>query len=422
MRVLMLGWEFPPYNMGGLGIACEGLAKSFVKQGMNVTFIMPKAPLNAKSNFCKLIVADHEEIEIEKSYDFKIHEVDSLLTAYTNETQYKTTIETLNHKNKQTIKQSKSEFSLNDQYGKNLYEEVWRYTLQVKEIVKKENFDIIHAHDWMTFQAGIEAKKESGKPLIIHIHNTALDRSGGNPNPREYDIEKNGFEKADRIIAISQFVKNTLTSKYHIPENKISIVHNGIDLEKYSNTNVKHSMNKTHKIVLFAGRVTLQKGPDYFVEAAHKVSQHVDNVKFILAGSGDMLNASIEKVAELGMSNKFIFTGRYTKEEGEKLMSMADVFVMPSVSEPFGLVPLEAMTQGTPTIISKQSGVSEVVTNTLKADFWDTKQLANQIVATLNYPALNEQLGEYGLNELKGLTWDPAAIKCKGIFNSFINK
>lgn len=417
----MLGWEFPPYNVGGLGIACEGLAKSFIKEGMDVTFIMPKAPLNAKSDFCKLIIADHEDVEIEENYPFEIKKVNAMLMPYMNSTEYSSTIETLAHKSKQTLKRSKSEFDLNEQYGKDLYHEVWRYSEQVKSIAKDENFDVIHAHDWMTFQAGAKAKEVSGKPFIIHIHNTAIDRSGGNPNPEEFKIEQEGFMKADKIIAISNFVKNKLINNYKIPESKIEVVHNGIDTEKYSKKEINHNIKKEHKLVLFAGRVTLQKGPDYFIEAAHKVSKHVDNAKFILAGNGDMLNASINKVAELGLSSKFIFPGRYTKEEGEKLMSMADVFVMPSVSEPFGLVPLEAMMQGTPTIISKQSGVSEVVTNTLKADFWDTSQLANQIVATLNYGALNEQLSEHGLGEASNMTWSPAAAKCKNIFNSLIN-
>ena len=414
----MLGWEFPPYNVGGLGIACEGLARSFVDQGIGVTFIMPKAPLGAKSDFCKLVVADHEDVEIDRQDLLKIKKVDSVLKPYMSENSYKDEIQTLNYKEK--ITRSKSEFDLSNQYGDNLFEEVYRYSFQTLELAKKEDFDLVHAHDWMTFQAGSLIKKVLNKPLVIHIHNTAFDRSGGNPNPEEYRIELEGFKIADKIIAISNFVKNNIISKYGISSDKIEVVHNGIDTSKYKSKQIESNLNK-HKVVLFAGRVTLQKGPDYFIKTAKKVSNFVDDVKFVLAGNGDMLNKSIEMVAELGLSDKFVFPGRYSKEEGEKLMSMADVFVMPSVSEPFGLVPLEAMIQGTPTIISKQSGVSEVVTNTLKADFWDIDALTNKIVATLKFGALKSQLEEYGAKEVQNLTWHPASNKCKRVFESVLN-
>lgn len=426
----MLGWEFPPYNSGGLGVACEGMARSFVKRGMDVTFVMPKAPKNAKSDFLNLLVADNLEYDVDvsqQSVPFEVKAVDSLITAYSNESSYRETYKqyesvTLSLKSK--IYQNDAadnSFDLNNQYGSDLYSEVWRYSQKVGAIAKETQFDVIHAHDWHTYQAGIEAKKVSGKPLIVHIHNTSFDRSGGNPNPQEYNIEYEGFHGSDKVIAISQFVKNTLITHYGVPSEKVEVVHNGIDVDAYTYQDYKSQIKEKDKVVLFAGRVTLQKGPDYFIKAAHKVVQKNKNVKFILAGNGDMLNKSVELAAELGLSNHFIFSGRYTKEEGVKLMNMADVFVMPSVSEPFGLVPLEAMIQKTPTIISKQSGVAEVLANTLRVDFWDVDALANKIHSVINYGALHEQLSEYGATEVKNLTWDPNAEKCHGIFSSLVN-
>lgn len=418
MKVFMLGWEFPPYNVGGLGIACEGLAKSFIKKGMDVTFVMPNAPKGAHSDFLNLIVASHKEFSEEEFSNLNIKKVDSLLTPYMSSESY--ALERQSFIDKKMLDANAGDFSLDCQYGQDLLSEVWRYSQKVALIAKNEKFDVIHAHDWMTFQAGIEAKKATGKPLVVHIHNTAYDRSGGNPSEYEYKLEWDGFQAADKVIAISNFVKNTLVTKYHIPSEKIEVVHNGIDVDKYTYTPVEASIKKNDKVVLFAGRVTLQKGPDYFIKAAHRISQKIKDVKFVLAGNGDMLNRSIEMVAELGLSDRFIFSGRYNKEEGVKLMSMADVFVMPSVSEPFGLVPLEAMLQKTPTIISKQSGVSEVLANTLKVDFWDIDQLSNKIVAVLKYNVLHEQLSEYGEGEAKNLTWDPAAAKCHSVFSSLI--
>lgn len=397
MNVLMLGWEFPPYNVGGLGVACHGLTKSLSNHGENIIFVMPKLPKKIQSHFLEIVNAAQEEV---------IHtiEIPALLSPYitTKEyAQYKSYIDTHTEENL---------------YSKNLFEEVQRYALQVESIAAKREIDVIHAHDWMTFPAGIAAKKKTNKPLITHIHNTAFDRSGGNPNPYEYQIEFEGFTQSDKILAVSNFVRQTIIQKYNIPPEKIEIVHNGIDLDNYKHTPERTKIDK--QIVLFAGRVTLQKGPDYFVQVAEKISQKRDDIQFILAGNGDMLPQVIDMVAERGLSKRFIFPGKYTKEEGERLMNMADVFVMPSVSEPFGLVPLEAMIQKTPAIISKQSGVSEVITHALRTDFWDVHQLANKILSVLQYSALHEQLSEYGHQEVQTKTWDPAAKKCKEIYRS----
>jgi len=421
----MLGWEFPPFNVGGLGVACHGLAKSLVKKGADLTIVLPKAPPEKMHPEFKIIGTSNYVRETnfeEYSKEFKIKKVESLLYPYMNERTYQENYKQIKRNLEKQYDSKNHEFNSDLPYGKNLIEEIHRYAFKVLNISKKSHFDIIHAHDWMTYPAGIKAKESSGKPLILHIHNTAYDRSGGNPNPIEYEIEKEGFQKCDKVIAISNFVKNTLISKYNIPSKHIEVIHNGIDTESYTHKPYKSKLSQKDKIVLFAGRVTLQKGPDYFLKTAQKISKHKENVKFVLAGDGDMQEKIINMSAEMGISDRFIFTGRYTKEEGEKLMSMADVFVMPSVAEPFGLVPLESMIQRTPTIISKQSGVSEVIENTLKADFWDIEGMANKIMAALEYPALYEQLQEYGEKEAKNMTWNPTANKCINLYKDHIEK
>jgi glycogen synthase len=408
MRVLMLGWEFPPFNVGGLGVACHGLAKGLTKKGAEITFVMPKAPLGTRGEFLELVITDHLA-EPTTLKEISIIPIKSLLHPYMTDQEYKLKYQHHIH--------AGQDFSLDAQYGENMLSEVFRFTQKCLDYAKKTNFDVIHAHDWMTYPAGVLIKEELNKPLFVHIHNTSFDRSGGHPNQSEYDIEKYGFEKADKIIAISNFIKETIIKHYGISSDKIEVVHNGIDTETYNLVPTTSKIQKKNKIVLFAGRITLQKGPDYFVKAAKKVLEKRKDVKFIIAGQGDMLPRIMNSVAELGISQNFIFTGRYSQHDGQKLMNMADVFVMPSVSEPFGLVPLEAMIQKTPTIISKQSGVSEVLQNTLKVDFWDIHQLAGKIIAVLDYQHLHEQLQEYGEHEVKNISWDKAAEKCLDIFS-----
>lgn len=426
-KVLMFGWEFPPYSVGGLGVACHGLTKSMVKMGMEITFVVPKAPKNAQSHFLNLLVADRVTVgknDVEEMEGISLQKIDSLLMPYMDSQKYSSLVEYLK-KRGGTVENfiysdSSKDFDSKNQYGLNLYEEVWRYANKAAIIAKKEVFDVIHVHDWMTFQAGIIAKEISGKPLVIHIHNTAFDRSGGNPGRREYEIEKEGFEKADKIIAISHHVRNRLVQQYGVHPDKIIVAHNGIDTEDYC---FKPSERHIHnKIVLYAGRVTLQKGPEYFIRAAAKICEIKDDVTFVLAGGGDMLPRMIELIAHLKVSDRFVVTDWYNKQEGEAVMNMADVFVMPSVSEPFGLVPLEAMLQKTPTIISKQSGVSEVLENTLKVDFWDIDELANKIMSVLEHDSLRNHLAEKGEAEAKSMTWDKAAFECKRVFEKLIYK
>jgi len=397
MNILMFGWEFPPFKTGGLGTACHGLTKGLSRNGAKVTFVMPIAPEGAQSNFVKILGADKFAKKI------KIHKINSLLTPYMTSESYETKYNSLNASGKQEV------------YGKNLYEEVQRFSATSGMIAKQEKHDLIHVHDWMTYQAGINAKKISGKPLIVHIHATEFDRTGGNPNNTISNIEYNGLKEADLVIANSNFTKQNVIQHYKIKPDKIKVVHWGIDETNYGEK-YKSPMTQKDKIVLFLGRVTIQKGPDYFIEVAKKVSDNYPNVKFIVAGEGDMLPRMIARSAELGISHKIVFTGFLQGQDVYKAFQTADLYVMPSVSEPFGLVALEALKNNTPILISKQSGVSEVINNALKTDFWDINEMTNKIVNVLKYDELREELRENGSKEVQKFNLDTPAKKCMAIY------
>jgi len=398
MKVLMFGWEFPPFNSGGLGTACFGLTKGLANQNIEVTFVLPRR-VDLNVDFLKIIYGDDEN-SIKKSYF-----VNSLLQAYSTSKEYE---ERLFNEKKDTI------------YGSNLFEEVERYGAIGEKIASSEEFDIIHAHDWLTYKAAISAKKVSGKYLVIHVHATEFDRGGGNNiNQYVYDIEKRGMEEADKIIAVSNFTKQKIINHYGISSDKISIVHNAVEFENYA-VEQMHELKKNKKIVLFLGRLTLQKGPDYFVSAAKKVLEFYPEVVFVVAGSGDMEHSIIKKVAEMGISDKFIFTGFLHGKDIKKAYHMADLYVMPSVSEPFGITPLEALTCGTPVLISNQSGVSEVLTHCLKTDFWDVDEMTNKIVSVLRYDELKNSLKNNGLQEVQKFDWNEPAIRCIDIYNKLL--
>ena len=360
MKVLMLGWELPPFFAGGVGIVCNELAKELTKQGVEITFVMPSGPKGLSvPHIKKILVANN----LHSNAAIKIKKVDSLLAAYQTPEQYE-----------ETYRQHLKDVGGSEGkplYGKNLLEEVHRFAAKVALIAADEPFDVIHAHDWTCFPAGIAARNVSGKPLIVHMHITEFDKTGGmHANPDVYRIEQQGMQQADLVIAVSNFIRNRCIHNYFIDPAKIRVVHNAATSMNESVHYDGGRLKEKDKIVLFAGRITLQKGPDYFVDAAKIVLDHDPNVTFIIAGSGDMLPQVIDKVARLGISHKFIFPGFYNRDEAEKLFSMADVFVMPSVSEPFGVVPFEAQIKKTPTIISRQSGISEVLNHCLKVDFW----------------------------------------------------
>lgn len=387
MKVLMLGWEFPPYISGGLGIACRDLTRGLEKQGIEITFVLPHCSGEIKKGNLRVIGTN----------SLKLKYFRSLLSPYMTSKEYD-----------KALRSNPSSL-----YGINLYAEVERFAAAISYIAKDESFDVIHAHDWMTYPAGIKAKKASGKPLVVHIHNTAFDRTGGNPNQLEYEIEKKGFSAADRIISVSNMVKERLVRDYGVNAEKIKVAYWGID-KAYSRFKEN---NLNEKIVLFVGRVTLQKGPDYFVEAAAKVLQLEPCTRFVFVGNGDMLPRMIDRTIELGINENFTFTGALSYEDVQKAFAMADLYVMPSVSEPFGLVALEAVNNGTPVLLSKQSGVSEAIRHCLLVDFWDIGEMANKIVSALRHNELVKELKDKSAIELLALTLDGPARKTMAVYN-----
>jgi glycosyltransferase involved in cell wall biosynthesis len=300
---------------------------------------------------------------------------------------------------------------------------MYRFAGAVCEIAEHEEFDVIHAHDWTTIPAALALKKKFNKPVILHVHITEFDKTGGqHADPDIYRIEYDGFHNADLVVAVSNFVKQRLVGQYYVDPAKIRVVYNGVESNDNAQYAARERINPDEKIVLFLGRVTLQKGPDYFLDAAAKVAQVMPNVRFIVAGTGDMLPRMIERAAELGIGNRVIFPGFVNREQGDRLYKMADLFVMPSVSEPFGIVPLEAMRLGTPVIVSRQSGVSEVLSHALKVDFWDTDELANKMIAALTYQPMHETLQYHGALEVQKLNWDSPADSCIRVYDEAMHR
>lgn len=392
LRVLMFGWEFPPQNSGGLGTACRGIIRALSDLSCRVTFVLPKKMPVAEKNI-RLCFADIPEVNVIGLQGF--------FHPYITPNQYKSCLS--------------SQESTNC-YGQTLLEEVRLYGLRAQEITKRENFDIIHAHDWLTFPAGIIAKRVSGKPLIIHVHATEFDRSGGTGvNPDVYKIEKEGMEVADGIIAISDRTRDMVIEKYGINPDKVRAIHNGIEHQdkdlSYVPDFVSSVRNDGYKIVLFVGRLTLQKGPDYFLKAAKEVLRLRPKTYFVIAGSGDMENQVIRQAAELGIADKVIFAGFLRGRELDGLYHSADLYVMPSVSEPFGLTPLESLQTGTPVLVSHQSGVAEILSNALKTDFWDIEDMASKMVAVIDWPQLRNVLSCEGCRETKNISWHKSSAK-----------
>ena len=426
MKVLMFGWEFPPHITGGLGTACYGMTKGLLKQGAQVLFVVPKAYGDEDQQAVRLINASDVLVDLQNTEfrkfakNFTYLEVGSNLVPYLDPEEFeKITHETKTEfeKRKNSIFGRKYEFS--GKYGQNLMEEVSRYALIGGAIAAQHDFDVIHAHDWLTYYAGIAAQKVSGKPLVVHIHATEFDRTGENVNQIVYDIERIGMQAADRVIAVSNLTRSIVIDRYGINEDKVFTVHNAIDPPE--NPEIL-SVNKAvkEKVVTFLGRITFQKGPEYFIEVAHRVLQKDRNVRFVMAGSGDMLNKMIRRVAQLQIADRFHFTGFLKGEAVDRMFALSDVFVMPSVSEPFGLVPLEAMRTNVPVIVSKQSGVAEVLKHAIKVDYWDVDGMADAIYGILHYPALSKIFIRYGKEEVDSLKWENAAVKIMDVYRGAV--
>jgi glycosyltransferase involved in cell wall biosynthesis len=305
-------------------------------------------------------------------------------------------------------------------YGGDLMHQVARYAAFCAQAVRRLDFDIIHAHDWMTYPAGLTVARMTGRPLVVHIHSTEFDRSGAHINQSVYDIERRGMHGAMRVIAVSQLTRNVVVQRYGVPAPRVEVVYNGVEIEpsQVGMTGIK----RKDKIVLYFGRITYQKGPEYFVAAAKRVLEVMEDVKFVIAGSGDMAKRMIEMAAELGIGHKVLFTGFLRGADIPRVFALADLYVMPSVSEPFGIAPLEAMSHNVPVLISKTSGVSEVLMHALKVDFWDVDDMANKIIAVLRHPPLSQTLREHGAFEVRQLTWDGAAQRCEQIYSAAIRE
>ena len=422
MKVLMFGWEFPPHITGGLGTACYGMTKGLLKQGAEVLFVVPKAYGDEDQRAVRLVNAsdvtvnasDTEFVEFAKNFTYM--EVGSNIFPYLDPEEF-IRVSKLTRKESQKNEKSiySKHYTFSGKYGTNLMEEVSRYALVAGAIAAKYDFDVIHAHDWLTYYAGIAAQKVSGKPLVVHMHATEFDRTGDNVNTQVYDIERNGMMAADRVIAVSNLTRNVIIEKYGIDANKVFTVHNAIEpIEKPEMLDIKKAVPE--KVVTFLGRITFQKGPEYFIETAHRVLQKDRNVRFVMAGSGDMLNKMIRRVAQLKIADRFHFTGFLKGNDVDRMFALSDVFVMPSVSEPFGLVPLEAMRTNVPVVVSKQSGVAEVLKHAIKVDFWDVNGTADAIYGILHYQALTKMFTLYGKNEVDSLKWEYAAVKIMDVY------
>jgi glycosyltransferase involved in cell wall biosynthesis len=299
-----------------------------------------------------------------------------------------------------------------------MVQEVHRYARLAAEIATVEQFDVVHAHDWMTYPAGIAVMKASGKPLVVHVHSTEFDRSGEHVNQMIYNIERQGMHAATKVIAVSNYTKNIIVSRYGAPPEKVEVVYNGVES---NNGHYRQSMpEKTDKIVLFLGRITMQKGPEYFLAAAKKVLQNMSNVKFVMAGDGDMLHRTIELAAAMEIGHKVVFTKFLRGRDVDRMYQMADLYVMPSVSEPFGIAPLEALRHEVPVLISKQSGIAEVLRHALKVDFWDINQMADKIIAVLRRPPLAATLRNNGCAEAHGFRWEDSAAKVKRVYEQLL--
>jgi glycogen synthase len=475
MRVLMLGWEFPPFITGGLGTACYGLTKALSRRQNDITFVLPKTIGGecAEGSHVKLMSPQSPAAaqggrapqDVASTYAYEPPIAEGEAEAFQRVT-FKAVPARFSHPypggigfataggsaatpqgaDRSVAGQFNRPMGVFDGQGHNggpgqtpgaipgttpgttgdysgdLVSESRRYAALCIDLAQGHDFDVVHAHDWLTFPAGMAVAAAHGKPLVVHVHSTEFDRSGDNVHQQVYDVERRGMHAAMRVIAVSHLTKSIIQKKYSVHPDKIDVVYNGIENGRPIEAEAprKITIDKGDKVVLFLGRITMQKGPEVFIAAAKKVLQKYDRVKFIMAGSGDKVRDVIELAAREGIGHKVTFTGFVRGDDVARIFKMADVFVMPSVSEPFGIAPLEAISHDVPVIISKTSGVSEVLRHALKVDFWDVDEIANKIVAVLRHPSLANTLRSNADLELRKLTWDGAAQKCLDVYGAAI--
>lgn len=416
MRALMFGWEFPPHILGGLGTASYGLTRGMSMQNdMQITFVIPKPHGDEDQSFLKIIGACNTPLVWN---DVTLEKLQKRIGGFMDPNLY---YELRNHiyadfRYLNTNDLGCIEFS--GRYPDNLLEEINNYSICAGVIARSEKFDVIHSHDWLTYPAGIHAKNVSGRPLVIHVHATDFDRSRGKVNPQVYGIEKNGMDYADKIICVSNLTRDTVISKYFQDPAKVVTVHNAVEPVSDEVNAIIPSKNTKDKVVTFLGRITMQKGPEYFVEAASKVLEKTRHVRFVMAGSGDMTEAMIRLVARRGIADRFHFPGFLKGKEVYEMLKSSDVYVMPSVSEPFGISPLEAMQVGVPTIISKQSGCAEILDFAIKTDYWDIDAMADAIYSIIKYKGMYEFLKTEGKREVDEIKWEYAGQRVRDIYNS----
>jgi glycosyltransferase involved in cell wall biosynthesis len=415
----MYGWEFPPHILGGLGTASFGLIKGMSMQSdMEITFVMPRPWGDEDQSFLKIVGACNTPVVWrDVSYDY----VSERLSRFMETAKYFALRDHIYDDFSYRHVNDLGCIEFSGRYPDNLLEEINNYSIVAGVIARTEQYDVIHAHDWLTYPAGIHTKMVSGRPLVVHVHATDYDRSRGKVNPDVYHIEKNGMDYADRIITVSNLTRQTVIEKYHQNPSKVITVHNAVEPLGKEILAIPDKRGVTDKIVTFLGRITMQKGPEYFVEAAWKVLQKTRNVRFVMAGNGDMTDRMIRLAAARNISDRFHFTGFMKGKQVYEIFKASDVYVMPSVSEPFGISPLEAMQCGVPSIISRQSGCAEILDYAIKVDYWDIEALADAIYGLISYPRLHAFLREEGLKEVNGLKWEYAGQKVRRVYESVLH-
>ena len=417
MKALMFGWEFPPHILGGLGTASFGLTKGMAENGdMDITFVIPKPWGDEPKDFARIIGANSTPVAWrDVNWDYVKSRIGNVMDPQLYYDLRDHIYSDFNYMNTNDL--GCIEFS--GRYPDNLLEEINNYSIVAGVIARTVDCDVIHSHDWLTYPAGIHAKQVTGKPLVIHVHATDFDRSRGNVNPTVFGIERDGMTHADRIITVSNLTRQTVIEKYGMPAEKVITVHNAVEPLSDELLNVQVPP-KHDKVVTFLGRITMQKGPEYFVEAAAQVLRKVRNVQFVMAGGGDMMEKMIRLAAKRGIADRFHFAGFLKGKQVYEMLKASDVFVMPSVSEPFGISPLEAMQMGVPSIISKQSGCAEILDNVIKVDYWDINAMADAMYSIIKYPGMYRQLRENGLDEVDQIRWKKAGAKVIDIYKSLI--
>ena len=420
----MFGWEFPPHILGGLGTASYGITKGLAAQpDMQITFCLPRPWGDEDKSFMNIIgLSETPIVWRDVDYDYVKQRLGTKMDPQLYFDLRDHIYADFNYR--MTDDLGCIEFS--GRYPENLQDEINNYSIVAGVIARQQEYDIIHAHDWLTYPAGIHAKNVSGKPLVIHVHATDFDRSRGNVNPTVYGIEKDGMDHADCIMCVSELTRQTVINHYHQDPAKCITMHNAVYPLSDDILQMVHERRESHKgrkekVVTFLGRITMQKGPEYFVEAAAQVLQRTHNIRFCMAGSGDMMNAMIEMAAARGIADRFHFPGFMKGKQVYEAFADSDVYVMPSVSEPFGISPLEAMQCGVPSIISKQSGCAEILDKCIKTDYWDINAMADAMYSLCTNESLHEYLKVEGKNEVDQITWEKVGKRIYDVYNSLIH-